>query len=156
MGDACAKVLSLGIISNKKSKTWREWSLVPFKHMHGAIQLLDRVWYYCLIPCPLVLFPPNMTFAAAHLHTSPFTCIYQQECWGLLAPDGPSDLTAVAVGLAKLGDPAVLLKAAKSGGGFVASGKAPSVAAGRLSYIHALKVFPRLSPIFLLLLAVHS
>ena len=58
----------------------------------------------------------------------------------MLQPDSDGSLTAVAVGIAKLGDPAVVLRAAKLGGGFVASGRAPSVAAGRLSYIHGLKV----------------
>ena len=58
----------------------------------------------------------------------------------MLLPDTGDSMTAVALGIAKLGDPAVVLGAAKSGGGFVASGRAPSVAAGRLSYIHGLKV----------------
>ena len=63
-----------------------------------------------------------------------------QESWGLLQPDGHKDMTAIAIGVAKLGEPAVLLEAAEAGGGFVASGRAPSVAAGRLSYIYGLKV----------------
>jgi len=63
-----------------------------------------------------------------------------QETWSMLLPDTGDSMTAVAVGIAKLGDPAVVLGAAKLGGGFVASGRAPSVAAGRLSYIHGLRV----------------
>ena len=59
----------------------------------------------------------------------------------MLSTDTGSDMTAVAVGIAKLGDPAVVINASKAGGGgFVASGRAPSVAAGRLSYVHGLKV----------------
>lgn len=65
-----------------------------------------------------------------------------QETWDLFTPDSGRELTAVAIGIAKLGDPTVVLNAAKSGGGFVASGRAPSVAAGRLSYTHGLKVWP--------------
>ena len=63
-----------------------------------------------------------------------------QETWSMLVQDTGDSMTAVAIGIAKLGDPAVVLGAAKSGGGFVASGRAPSVAAGRLSYTHGLKV----------------
>lgn len=58
----------------------------------------------------------------------------------MLSPDGNGGMTAVAVGIAKLGEPAVALQAAKYGGGFVASGRASSVAAGRLSYVNGLKV----------------
>ena len=58
----------------------------------------------------------------------------------MLPADTSSSRTAVAIGIAKLGDPVVVLQASKHGGGFVASGKAPSVAAGRLSYVNGLKV----------------
>lgn len=60
----------------------------------------------------------------------------------MLPQDTGSQRTAVAVGIAKLGDPAVVAGASKYGGGFVASGRAPSVAAGRLSYMQGLKVTP--------------
>ena len=63
-----------------------------------------------------------------------------QETWAMLPPDAGSETTAIAVGIAKLGEPAVALQAAKYGGGFVASGRASSVAAGRLSYVNGLKV----------------
>ena len=66
-----------------------------------------------------------------------FVCIQDTTC--LLSTDTGSEMTAVAIGIAKLGDPAVVLNASKAGG-FVASGRAPSVAAGRLSYVHGLKV----------------
>lgn len=61
-----------------------------------------------------------------------------QDTWGILSGDAGGQLTAVAVGIAKLGEPAVV-GASKLGGGFVASGRAPSVAAGRLSYVYGLK-----------------
>lgn len=60
----------------------------------------------------------------------------------MLPPDAGGEVTAVAVGIAKLGEPAVAVQASKHGGGFVASGRASSVAAGRLSYVNGLKVSP--------------
>ena len=62
-----------------------------------------------------------------------------QETW-LLLPDVGGRLTAVAVGVAKLGEPAAASVTGKAGSGFVASGRALSVVAGRLSYVHGLKV----------------
>ncbi len=57
----------------------------------------------------------------------------------MLPADTTDETTAVAVGIAKLGEPAVVHVASKHGGGFVASGRASSVAAGRLSYAYGLK-----------------
>ena len=58
----------------------------------------------------------------------------------MLTTDVGGECTAVAVGIAKLGEPAVVSEASKQGGSFVASGRASSVAAGRLSYVNGLKV----------------
>ena len=58
----------------------------------------------------------------------------------MLPPNTVGETTAVAVGIARLGEPAIVLEASKQGGGFVASGRASSVAAGRLSYVNGLKV----------------
>lgn len=63
-----------------------------------------------------------------------------QETWSMLAPDTGAEMTAVAVGIARLAEPAVATAAAPGGGGFVASGRAASVAAGRLSFFYGLKV----------------
>ena len=57
----------------------------------------------------------------------------------MLPADTAGETTAVAVGIAKLGEPAIVLEASRHGGGFVASGRASSVAAGRLSYAYGLK-----------------
>ena len=63
-----------------------------------------------------------------------------QDTWGMLAGgDADGRLTAVAVGVAKLGEPA-LVSAHKDASSFVGTGRALSVAAGRLSYVHRLKV----------------
>jgi hypothetical protein len=62
-----------------------------------------------------------------------------QETWGmLLGGDADGGLTAVAVGIAKLGESAAVA-AHKDISSFVGTGRALSVAAGRLSYVHALK-----------------
>ena len=61
--------------------------------------------------------------------------------------DADGRLTAVAVGVAKLGEPAVLATHVGASS-FIGTGRALSVAAGRLSYIHGLKV--RLSSFSLL------
>ncbi len=57
----------------------------------------------------------------------------------LAGGDADGRLTAVAVGVAKLGEPAVLA-AHVGASSFIGTGRALSVAAGRLSYIHGLKV----------------
>ena len=57
----------------------------------------------------------------------------------LIGGDASVGLTAVAVGIAKLGEPAVVA-AHKEASSYVGTGRALSVAAGRLSYTHALKV----------------
>ena len=67
-----------------------------------------------------------------------------QETWRMLPTDASGEFTAVAIGIAKLGEHALVLEASKQGGGFVASGRASSVAAGRLSYVNGLKVQPTL------------
>ncbi len=56
----------------------------------------------------------------------------------LLGRDSDSRLTAVAVGIAKLGEPAAVA-GHKDTSSFVGTGRALSVAAGRLSYVHGLK-----------------
>lgn len=56
----------------------------------------------------------------------------------LLGGDADGGLTAVAVGIAKLGEPAAVA-GHKDASSFVGTGRALSVAAGRLSYIHGLK-----------------
>ncbi|BDA51455.1 probable oleandomycin polyketide synthase, modules 5 and 6 [Coccomyxa sp. Obi] len=62
-----------------------------------------------------------------------------EDTWGILAGgDTYGRLTAVAVGVAKLGEPAVLA-AHKDASSFIGTGRALSVAAGRISYIHGLK-----------------
>lgn len=67
-------------------------------------------------------------------------CAPEQDTWAMLAGgDADGRLTAVAVGVAKLGEPAVLA-VHKDASSFVGTGRALSVAAGRLSYIHGLKV----------------
>lgn len=62
-----------------------------------------------------------------------------QETAGLLPPDVGSSKTAVAVAIAKLGEPAVVAQF-KGGGSFIGTGRALSAAAGRLSYVYGLKV----------------
>jgi hypothetical protein len=57
----------------------------------------------------------------------------------LLGGDSNGGLTAVAVGIAKLGEPAILT-GRKEASSFVGTGRALSAAAGRLSYVHNLKV----------------
>ena len=52
----------------------------------------------------------------------------------------PVSLTAVAVGIAKLGEPAAVA-GHKEASSFTGTGRALSAAAGRLSYVHGLKVF---------------
>ena len=56
----------------------------------------------------------------------------------LIGGDSDGGLTAVAVGIAKLGEPAVV-SAHKEASSFVGTGWALSAAAGRLSYVHGLK-----------------
>ena len=63
-----------------------------------------------------------------------------QDTWRMLiGGDTDGGLTTVAVGIAKLGEPAVLA-AHKEASSFVGTGRALSAAAGRLSYVHGLKV----------------
>ena len=67
-----------------------------------------------------------------------------QDTWMMLVGgDTDGGLTAVAVGIAKLGEPAVLATH-KEASSFVGTGRALSAAAGRLSYVHGLKVCDRL------------
>lgn len=55
--------------------------------------------------------------------------------------DAAGQLTAVAVGIARLGEPALTSAAASAAtSSFVGTGRALSAAAGRLSYVHGLKV----------------
>jgi acyl transferase domain-containing protein len=61
-----------------------------------------------------------------------------QETAGLLTPDAGGSKTAVAVAIAKLGEPAVVAQFA-GGGSFIGTGRALSAAAGRLSYVYGLK-----------------
>jgi hypothetical protein len=61
-----------------------------------------------------------------------------QETAGLLMPDAGSSKTAVAVAIAKLGEPAVVAQF-RGGGSFIGTGRALSAAAGRLSYVFGLK-----------------
>lgn len=65
-------------------------------------------------------------------------CTHVQETAGLLTPDAGTGKTAVAVAIAKLGEPAVVAQFA-GGGSFVGTGRALSSAAGRLSYVYGLK-----------------
>lgn len=62
---------------------------------------------------------------------------------GMVVPDGPRAQTSVFVGIARLVDsPATALRARESierGGGHVGTGRALSAAAGRLSYVYALR-----------------
>ena len=60
----------------------------------------------------------------------------------MLRPDGSSERTIVAVAIARLGEPAEVTRA-RDGGSFVGTGRALSAAAGRLSYVHGLKVWAR-------------
>ena len=62
-----------------------------------------------------------------------------QECWDLLRPDNIDERTVVAVAIARLGEPAEV-GGARGGGSFLGTGRALSAAAGRLSYVHGLKV----------------
>ena len=57
----------------------------------------------------------------------------------LIGGDADGALTAVAVGIAKLGEAAVLA-GHKETSSFLGTGRALSAAAGRLSYVHGLKV----------------
>ena len=57
----------------------------------------------------------------------------------LAGGDADGRLTAVAVGVAKLGEPP-LVTAHKDASSFIGTGRALSVAAGRISYVHGLKV----------------
>lgn len=59
----------------------------------------------------------------------------------MLPPDSSGEQTVVAVAIAKLSEPAVVV-AAPIRGSFGGTGKAASAAAGRLSYTYGLKVLP--------------
>ena len=68
-----------------------------------------------------------------------------QDTWRMLAGgDASGGLTAVAVGIAKLGEPAVMAMH-KEASSFTGTGRALSAAAGRLSYMHGLRVRPNLA-----------
>ena len=93
----------------------------------------------CLVPTSL--FKHVGTTAAKHAHQTVRTtggCVLVQETAGLLTPDAGSSKTAVAVAIAKLGEPAVVTQFA-GGGSFIGTGRALSAAAGRLSYMYGLK-----------------
>ena len=62
----------------------------------------------------------------------------------LAGGDSSGGLTAVAVGIAKLGEPAVMAMH-KEASSFTGTGRALSAAAGRLSYMHGLRVRPNLA-----------
>lgn len=62
-----------------------------------------------------------------------------QESWSLLPHEEDSLMTSVAVGIAKLGEPPYVASH-KAGAAFIATGRALSVAAGRLSFVYGLKV----------------
>jgi len=63
-----------------------------------------------------------------------------QDTWSvLIGGDTDGGLTAVAVGIAKLGEP-IVMASFKEASSFVGTGRALSAAAGRLSYVHGLKV----------------
>lgn len=66
-----------------------------------------------------------------------------QAAYELVQPDMGASMTAVAVGIAKLGEPTVVANH-KDRSGFLASGRGLSVAAGRISYTYGLKVIPLL------------
>ncbi|KAK9866522.1 hypothetical protein WJX84_008502 [Apatococcus fuscideae] len=61
-----------------------------------------------------------------------------EDTWDILESDSGLQQTAVAVGIARLSDPPAVTSH-KGGGGFTGTGRALSVAAGRLSYAHGLK-----------------
>ena len=67
-----------------------------------------------------------------------------QETWDLVIPDTGLEQTMVAIAIAKLSEPAVVAQQ-KGHGSFAGTGKALSVAAGRLSYTHGLKVHASIS-----------
>lgn len=62
-----------------------------------------------------------------------------QDTWGLLQPDVSADKTVVAVGIARMGEPAIIAQY-RGTSSYRGTGMALSAAAGRLSYIHGLKV----------------
>lgn len=68
-------------------------------------------------------------------------CARDQESWNLLPHEEDALMTSVAVGIAKLGEPPYVASS-KGGAAFTASGRALSVAAGRLSFVYGLKVGP--------------
>ena len=68
-----------------------------------------------------------------------------QAAFELVQLDTGASSTAVAVGIAKLGEPAVVANY-KDRSGFLASGRGLSVAAGRISYTYGLKVIPLFFP----------
>lgn len=59
----------------------------------------------------------------------------------MLEADSEGQQTVVAVAIAKLSEPALVARQ-RGHGSFAGTGKALSVAAGRLSYVHGLKACP--------------
>ena len=84
---------------------------------------------------------PSISSVILPLHQGNPLCV--QETWGLLGADTDTEQTVVAVAIARLSEPA-LVTHQMSHGSFAGTGKALSVAAGRLSYTHGLKVQPGL------------
>ena len=82
----------------------------------------------------------SRSFQAFSGRSVPRIHMNMQDTWRMLIRgDTDGGLTAVAVGIAKLGEPAVLATQ-KEASSFMGTGRALSAAAGRLSYVHGLKV----------------
>jgi acyl transferase domain-containing protein len=85
---------------------------------------------------------PPLTAAEAALVDPQQRCLLAETA-GLAGPDNDSHQTAVAVGIAKLGEPALITvgtaAAVAGGSSFVGTGRALSAAAGRISYTYGLK-----------------
>lgn len=75
-----------------------------------------------------------------------------QEAWAVLPRGEDTQATVVAVGIAKLGEPSYVA-GSKVGTGFTATGRALSVAAGRLSFVYGLKVWALANDLMLIGLA---
>ena len=88
----------------------------------------------------LSIFTCSITFAALlHAADKKLSPLFNQSAWELLSTDLGARLTAVAVGVARLGEAPVSAMSG-SAGAFHGTGRALSAAAGRLSYTYNLKV----------------